>query len=386
MQGRGWIKTSGLTVAASAANAFWSTAFSGQYRPIGKMLTLTGGSSDYLARGVKPWIDTAIGLNLMFNSIPSGGPHKLLEICQFAGTSVNPLYTLALLNGRFRIYAYAEVGSGNEVDEGGTWFLGDLAADTHYCIHFYARRSLRMLYVNGRQEFLHGGYSGLASTHSVRIYPVGSPYIDDFYQTWTQPAIWAGAYDTYFPYAYYDDATEDWLPHRVLTPKPVAELDVTPDGWEAVGGAGLIACTTGTDNTYMKKDILAPGGFQLEVEDVDFPDELLAYHWQLLARMRRLGSINQQGYYGEARIPGVSTTVQSDFMDASAALEAYWHTDTVGIANGDLKPSPKDFRTETNHARMMIMNPNASATPTWINQINWSLVDKFKPAIFTMGA
>ncbi len=382
LKGRGWTLSDGINVTAAAPPDAMYEDWT--FTPAGKTLRLAGTGTKYISHAVKPWIDAAVGLNFYFNSLPVGaGPHKLIELCEWSAGSMNPLYTLAIKDGQFALYAYGEIGAG-AVFEGYPWFLGALQTETLYSVHYYARRSQRILYVNGRAELLRGGYGGLSNTHAVRVYDAGDLYIDDFYNTWTQPAFWPFAYDVLFPYAYYNEITGAWAPHRVLSPKPEAELDMT-GAWQVQEGGSLVTALNGSDAVYTWKNAQEYGNFQVKLEDVDFPTTLEGFQYQGLVRCNRQGSLTSQGFFFEGRYPGIQLIYENPFLDPSSAVAKFWHEDTIAIGNGDIRPSPRDFRTEVNHARMFIRNGQVSSIATDINKINWSLIELFLPNIYALG-
>lgn len=378
--GRGWIASSGLVVTAQDAEPLWEN-IDAVFEPWGKSIHLSGTSADYLSHKVKPWLDAAVGFNILFDSIPSGGPHKLVEVGSYIAGVLTPRYTLCINNGKFELFAYGEVGV-DAVSEGNPWYTGTLSANRLYCLHYYIRRSARILYIDGVQELQRGGYAGLEEFHYVRFFTPTSYYLDDFYQTFTQPSISPGAYDTLMPYAYYNEETGENIPHKVVTAKPIQEVDKTGE-WAGHNGTSVIEGTTGVDSAYIHKVVTGKGDWGVILEDVDWPEELYTYHWQGLLRSNRHGSVQNAGFYIEAQYPGYTPTGLT--AGQLAALEAWWHIDTVLTQQAIYIP-PRDFRPVVGHCRTTNRNTSYTSTPAHINNLQWFLRDKFQPKIYSQGA
>lgn len=359
LMSRGWVPNETVEAEVIDPSPVWVD--NEDYQPSGRAIQLSGANGGYIMKAVAPWIDTAVGYNVQFETIPSGGPHKLIEILQWGGAAYNVLYTLCLLNGRLYSYAYGEVGVDSPIQDGTTFFLGTLTAGQTYSLHYYGRRSLRILWVDGEIEGYWGGYSGLSSNHAVRIYNTGSPTIDDYYSTFTKPERWPGAYDTLLPYDYVDD--EDTLyRHKVITPKPETELS---NEWTLEGGS-LPTCIDGASSTYAWVDATLKKEFATHNEEVAFPcPPLYNYHIQGYACTEREGNI-RNGLHFEGRYPAYDSgaTIMS--------IISYWvHTDTVVLGLAHMNPGPRDLIRVENSSISMAYRRALTSTPDGINGIDW---------------
>jgi len=354
---RGWVPGGDVEAEIIDPSPIWEDVAA--YQPSGRAVQLSGAAGSYIMKAVSPWIDTAVGYNVIFETVPSGGPHKLIEIVQWGGASYNVLYTLALLNGRLYSYAYGEVGAG-AVQDGTTFFLGTITAGQVYSLHYYSRRSLRILWVDGEIQGYWGGYSGVASNHAVRLYNTGSPIIDDFYSTYTRPERWPGAYDTLLCYDWIED--DELYRHKVLTPKPEQEL---VNEWSLEGGP-LSTCLKGGSDTYAWVDATLKKEFATHNEDVAFPcPPLYNYHIQGYACTEREGNIRNSLHF-EGRQPGYDSGV------GIMPLIQYWiHNDTVVLGWTGLDPSPRNLVRVINASGSIAMRRAVTSTPEGLNTIDW---------------
>lgn len=371
LNSRGWVPRGDVEAEVLDPSPIWED--DDRYQPPGRAIKLTGAVGGHLMWACKPWIDTAVGFNVIFETVPAGGPHKVLEIVQWNG-SYNVLYTLALLNGRFYSYAYGEVGVGSPLQDGTTFFMGAVEAGRTYSLHYYGRRSLRVLWVDGRVEGYWGGYSGLTSNHIIRVYNTGSPTIDDAYLTHTQPERWPGAWDTLLPYDYIDEDGDGALyRHKVITPKPVTEL---VNEWNLEGGS-LADCIKGGDDAFIWVDATLKKGFATHNEDVDFPSPpLYNYHTQGFCTAEREGSIKNAMHF-EGRHQEFDSGV------AIMPLVSYWiHNDTVVLGWAGLDPPPRDLARLTNKVTAISVRRQLTSTPEELNKIDWWGRTFEKPPVF----
>jgi hypothetical protein len=376
---RGWIGFGGVEAEVKDPSPIWDPTQLGPamvsgdylYKPLGRAIKLSGTAGGYIMKGCKPWIDTAVGLNIVFETIPTGGPHKLIEIVQWGGAAYNVLYTLAILNGSLYSYAYGEVGVGSHLQDGTTFFLGTLSPGQVYSLHYYARRSLRILWVDGEIQGYWGGYSGLQSNHAVRIYNTGAPTIDDAYFTHTQPERWPGAWDTLLGYDWIEDGT--LYRHKVLTPK--AELEIANE-WTTEGGP-LSASLKGGSDTYSWVNAMLRKEFATHNEDVGFPcPPLYNYHVQGAGCAKREGNVRNRVHF-EGRYPGYDSGAS-----IMGIVSYYIHNDTVACGTEPLAPGPRDLQRLVNRVTAMAVNRQLTSTPAHLNNIDWWGRTWERPAIF----
>lgn len=380
--GRGWYSSENIQVTPLTAEGMWTNDTA---RPVGKMLHLgssTGNeNTSYIQHHVKHWFDNAVGLNIMYATVPTGGPYKLIEFCRWSGTAMQPRYTLCIEEGEFVIYSYGEVGSGATKDAT-AWTVGTLQPNVIYSIHFYARLSMRLLYINGEAQALTGGLTGHDKMNCVRLYPTTGVYVDDFYSSFTQPEIRFYHYDTLYPLA-----SEDGQPHRVLTLIPIQEIDL--DDTYSITGESLVDAITGSDETFAQRYIRDPGKFEVQLSEPVYHLPRRGWYAQPLVRCARYGSLPALHFLTEARLPGFNNDYEGSGafdINAQAALERWFHIDTVGIGNGDIRPSPMDTRTEVNHTRMMGMSYYVMSQSALLAQTHWSLWDRYQPDVYAQGA
>ena len=365
LSGRGWYLQ-------DASCAMIASPFHDGVRvaPIGYAAHLTG--TGYIQHDVHNWIDAAVGVNMSFDSIPVGGPYKLIELLQWNGAAYVAQYTLCVENGHFSCYSYGEVGVGalKDGDVNGT-----LVPNTLYTIHFYGRRSLKLVWINGVLSGYFGGYFGIDHTQAVRIYTIGTGVIlDDFYTTYTQPTDWPGFYDTLYGMGYWQNST--FTPHYVLSPKPVTEL---LNQWTPSDAAqSLPALINDTDATYVSCNVMNTLKFGCKLEPVAFPSYHSTLHLQGNARMARTGSLPQQ-FWIEGRREDVtlSTTIGEEIL-------RYFDTSTVAIGNGFIF-APIDFEHRVNIPKVFPFHRSLLGTSAGFNACDWYLRILFKPPVFTQG-
>lgn len=388
IRARGWNTSDSVAVESQDATSFWQD-YEYTFTPYGRCLQLKGPKNQFIQMACRYWIDTACGFNVKFDLIPSGGPYKLIEFCDFINGEYYPRYTLAIHNGQFRTYAYGDIYRDTVLDDGPGYGRVTLQAGTRYGLHFYGRRNLRILYVNGVIEKYAGGFDGLDKCCSIRIYNPGRPTIDDFYTTYTQPAIWPGAYDTLLPCGIGVDATATepgYMHPRILSPQP--DEDVANE-WTCHGGgegAGLNACVKGTDDSYAGAYAMRLHSFGVKCEDVAYPyaateGAVRCQHIQMFCRCARMGSVRNQ-LFTEGRMDGQEFNYDNTYFDPTTYMGEKFHADTVCFGNGTIYPDPMNYSIKTLYRKQHAINRTYTATPEQLNDISWWLRQLFKPAVF----
>ena len=365
LSGRGW-----ALVGASCAMVASPFHDGVTVKPIGKAAHLTG--TGYLQHDVRNWLDAAVGVNMSFDSIPTGGPHKLIELLQWNGTAYVAQYTLCVENGHFSCYSYGAVGIDALKD-------GDIATtitpNTIYTIHFYGRRSNRIVWINGHMVGYFGGYNGIDYTQAVRIHVPGTGIvIDDFYTTYTQPTDWPGPYDTLYSMGYWQD--NKFIPHYVLTPKPISEV---MNQWTPSDATkSLPTLLSGDDDTYVSCDVMNTFKFGCKLEPINFPSSHTTLQLQGNTRMGRTGSLYQQ-FWLEGRREDItlSSTIGEELL-------RYFDTHTVAIGNGFIF-APLDFAHRVNLRKSFPFHRELLGTPAGFNACAWYLRILFVPPVFTQG-